>query len=69
MVTVTNLDREKKMVLDLTDAEILWRLFLLCIWSIMTMAVGYAIGFKDGRREGIMRGKTIGRHASNAVRK
>ena len=34
-----------------------------------TMAFGYSIGFKEGRREGVVRGKAIGRHAANAVRK
>ena len=57
------------MVVDLLDVETLWRFFLLGIWTVLTLAVGYAWGFKDGRREGILRGKTIGRHASNAVRK
>lgn len=57
------------MVVDLLDVETLWRLFLLGIWTVLTLAVGYAWGFKDGRREGILRGKTIGRHAANAVRK
>jgi hypothetical protein len=57
------------MVVDLTDAEIIMRLFMLGIWSILTIAIGYAIGFKEGRREGVIRGKAIGRHAANAVRK
>jgi len=57
------------MVVDLLDVETLWRLFLLGIWTVLTLAVGYAWGFKGGRREGILRGKTIGRHAANAVRK
>ena len=57
------------MVVDLTDAEILMRLFMLGIWSVLTVAIGYAIGFKEGRREGVVRGKAIGRHAANAVRK
>jgi len=57
------------MVVDLTDAEILMRLFMLFIWSVLTVAIGYSIGFKEGRREGVVRGKAIGRHAANAVRK
>lgn len=57
------------MVVDLTDAEILMRLFMLFIWSVLTIAIGYSIGFKEGRREGVIRGKAIGRHAANAVRK
>jgi hypothetical protein len=69
VVAVTNLDREKKMVLDLTELESWWRLFFLGVWTITTMALGYSIGFKEGRREGVVRGKAIGRHAANAVRK
>jgi len=57
------------MVVDLLDAEILMRLFMLCIWSVLTISIGYSIGFKEGRREGVVRGKAIGRHAANAVRK
>jgi len=57
------------MVVDLLDAEILMRLFMLCIWSVLTISIGYSIGFKEGRREGVIRGKAIGRHAANAVRK
>ena len=57
------------MVLDLTEIESWWRLFLLGVWSLGTIAIGYAIGFKEGRREGVVRGKAIGRHAANAVRK
>jgi hypothetical protein len=57
------------MVVDLTDAEIIMRLVMLGIWSVLTIAIGYSIGFKEGRREGVIRGKAIGRHAANAVRK
>jgi len=57
------------MVLDLLDGETLFRLFGLTIWTIMFMAVGYSMGFKDGKREGFLRGKTVGRHAANAVKK
>jgi hypothetical protein len=57
------------MVVDLFDGETLFRLFALIIWSIITIAIGYAKGFKDGRREGLARGKAIGRHSSSAVKK
>jgi hypothetical protein len=57
------------MVVDLLDGETLVRLFMLLIWSVITIAIGYAKGFKDGRREGFARGKAIGRHSSNAVKK
>ena len=57
------------MVVDLLDGETLFRLLMLMIWSIVTIAIGYAKGFKDGRREGLARGKAIGRHSSNAVKK
>ena len=57
------------MVVDLLDGETLFRLLMLMIWSILTIAIGYAKGFKDGRREGFARGKAIGRHSSNAVKK
>jgi hypothetical protein len=57
------------MVLDLTQLESWWRLFFLGVWTITTIALGYSIGFKEGRREGVVRGKAIGRHAANAVRK
>ena len=57
------------MVVDLLDGETLFRLLMLMIWSVVTIAIGYAKGFKDGRREGFARGKAIGRHSSNAVKK
>jgi hypothetical protein len=60
---------DQKMVVDLLDGETLFRLLMLMIWSVITIAIGYAKGFKDGRREGYARGKAIGRHSSNAVNK
>jgi len=57
------------MVVDLLDGETLFRLIALSIWTVITLAIGYSKGFKDGRREGFLRGKTIGRHTSNAIRK
>jgi hypothetical protein len=60
---------DQKMVVDLLDGETLFRLLMLMIWSVITIAIGYSKGFKDGRREGLARGKAIGRHSSNAVKK
>jgi len=57
------------MVVDLLDGETLIRLFMLMIWSILTIAIGYSKGFTDGRHEGLARGKAIGRHSSNTVKK
>jgi hypothetical protein len=57
------------MVVDLLDGETLFRLVGLIIWTVLFLAIGYSMGFKDGRREGIARGKAIGRHTSNAIRK
>ena len=51
------------MVLDLLDGETLFRLFALIIWTIMSMAVGYSMGFKDGKREGYTRGRNVSRQA------
>jgi len=53
------------MVLDLLDPQILGRLTGLAILLIMGMAVGYAKGFKDGKREGLARRKAMIRHMSN----
>jgi hypothetical protein len=53
------------MVLDLLDPATLGRLTLLAILLIMAAAIGYASGFKDGKREGLARRKAIRRHASS----
>ena len=53
------------MVLDLLDPATLGRLSMLVILLVMAAAVGYAKGFKDGKREGIARRKAITRHISN----
>jgi hypothetical protein len=57
------------MVVDLLDGETLFRLVGLIIWTVLFLAIGYSMGFKDGRREGIARGKAIGRHSSNAIKR
>ena len=53
------------MVVDLLDPATLGRLSMLVILLVMAAAVGYAKGFKDGKREGIARRKAIARHISN----
>ena len=53
------------MVIDLLDPATLGRLSMLVILLIMAAAVGYAKGFKDGKREGLARRKAISRHIAN----
>jgi hypothetical protein len=53
------------MVLDLLDPATLGRLSMLVILLVMAAAVGYAKGFKDGKREGLARRKAITRHIAN----
>jgi hypothetical protein len=47
------------MVLDLLDPQTLGRLIGVLTLMIMGAALGYAKGFKDGRREGLLMGKTL----------
>ena len=47
------------MNLDLLDPATLGRLIGVITLMIMGAAVGYAKGFKDGRREGLLVGKSI----------
>ena len=56
------------MVLDLLDPATLGRLTLLAILLVMAAAVGYAMGHKDGSREGYIRGRAVNRHVSHAKR-
>jgi hypothetical protein len=51
------------MMLDLTDPATLARVVGAIIAMIMTAAVGYAAGHKDGSREGYTRGRAIARHS------
>jgi hypothetical protein len=53
------------MVVDLLDPETLGRLVGLIVIMIMSAAVGYAKGFKDGKREGMARRKALRRHIAN----
>jgi hypothetical protein len=53
------------MVVDLLDPATLGRLSMLVILLVMAAAVGYAKGFKDGKREGLARRKAISRHIAN----
>jgi len=56
---------EFKMVLDLLDPQTLGRLVGILCLMVMGAAVGYAKGFKEGKREGLARRKAITRHAAN----
>jgi hypothetical protein len=53
------------MVLDLLDPATLGRLVGIIVLMIMGGAVGYAKGFKDGKREGLARRKAMVRHMAN----
>ncbi len=53
------------MVLDLLDPQTLGRLVLVIILMVLGAAAGYAKGFKDGKREGMARRKTMIRHMTN----
>ena len=53
------------MVLDLLDPQTLGRLVGIIFLMIMGSAVGYAKGFKDGKREGMARRKAMVRHMAN----
>jgi hypothetical protein len=52
------------MMLDLLDPATLGRLIGIISLMIMGSAIGYAKGFKDGRREGFARGKSVSIHAA-----
>lgn len=47
------------MMLDLLDPATLGRLIGIISLMVMGSAIGYAKGFKDGRREGLLVGKSI----------
>ena len=53
------------MVVDLLDPETLGRLVGIIILMVLAAAVGYAKGFKEGKREGIARRKAVARHIAN----
>jgi hypothetical protein len=53
------------MVLDLLDPATLGRLVGIIVLMVMGGAVGYAKGFKEGKREGIARRKAMVRHIAN----
>lgn len=57
------------MVLDLTDTQTLGRLTLFVFLLVLAAAVGYASGFKDGKREGYIRGRAVSRHIAATKRK
>ena len=52
------------MVLDLLDPATLGRLVGVISLMVLAAAVGYAKGFKEGKREGFSRGKAMSLHAS-----
>jgi hypothetical protein len=53
------------MELDLLDPATLGRLVGIVVLMVMGGAVGYAKGFKEGKREGIARRKAMVRHIAN----
>ena len=53
------------MVVDLLDPQTLGRLVGIVILMVLAAAVGYAKGFKEGKREGIARRKAMVRHMAN----
>lgn len=53
------------MVLDLLDPATLGRLVGVISLMVLAAAVGYAKGFKEGKREGIARRKAMVRHIAN----
>jgi hypothetical protein len=53
------------MVLDLLDPATLGRLVGIITLMVLAAAVGYAKGFKEGKREGIARRKAMVRHMAN----
>jgi hypothetical protein len=53
------------MVLDLLDPATLGGLVGIIVLMIMGGAVGYAKGFKEGKREGLARRKAMVRHIAN----
>jgi hypothetical protein len=53
------------MVVDLLDPETLGRLVGIIILMVLAGAVGYAKGFREGKREGFARRKAITRHIAN----
>ena len=55
------------MVLDLLDPATLGRLVGVISLMVLAAAVGYAKGFKEGKREGMARRKAMIRHFSNKV--
>ena len=53
------------MVLDLLDPQTLGRLVGIVCLMVISVAAGYAKGFKEGKREGIARRKAMIRHMAN----
>jgi hypothetical protein len=57
------------MVLDLLDPATLGRLVGIIFLMVLAAAVGYASGFKQGKREGYIRGRAMSRHIAATKRK
>ena len=53
------------MVLDLLDPATLGRLVGILTLMVIAAALGYAKGFKEGKREGLARRKAMVRHIAN----
>ena len=56
------------MVLDLLDPQTLGRLVGIVCLMVISAAAGYAKGFKEGKREGIARRKSMVRQINKAVK-
>ena len=52
------------MVLDLLDPATLGRLTALFVLLVIAAAYGYSRGYKEGSREGYIRGRAVVRHVS-----
>lgn len=53
------------MIVDLLDPQTLGRLVGVISLMVIAAAVGYAKGFKEGKREGMARRKAMIRHMAN----
>jgi hypothetical protein len=53
------------MVLDLLDPSTLGRMVALTVSFVMVAAFAYLRGFKQGSREGYIRGRSVSRHVSS----
>jgi hypothetical protein len=42
-------------------------IIMMSVSAILMSAITYSVGFREGEREGFLKGKAIARHASNRV--